>query len=60
MSSVKLLDNLYYGIHPSIVYPSFHVDYIIDLTEKKENLSFTLKDNVQYFRYPIEIVKHQV
>ena len=39
MSSVKLLDNLYYGIHPSIVYPSFHVDYIIDLTEKKENLT---------------------
>jgi protein-tyrosine phosphatase len=57
MSSVKLLDNLYYGIHPSIVYPSFHVDYIIDLTEKKENLSFTLKDNVQYFRYPIRDCK---
>jgi ribA/ribD-fused uncharacterized protein len=36
MSYVKLSNNLYYGIHPSIVYPPFHIDYIIDLTEKHD------------------------
>jgi protein-tyrosine phosphatase len=57
MSSVKLLDTLYYGIHPSIVYPSFKIDYIIDLTEEKEKLILKVKDNVEYLKFPIKDCK---
>lgn len=36
MSSVKIFDNLYYGIYPGVVFPSFHVDHFVGLTEKEE------------------------
>jgi len=36
MSYVKLDNELYYGLHPSIVKPDFYVDYYVDLTESTE------------------------
>ena len=59
MSSVKLLDNLYYGIHPSKVFPTFKINYIIDLTELKEFPDFDLKNNssIKYIRFPIKDCK---
>jgi predicted NAD-dependent protein-ADP-ribosyltransferase YbiA (DUF1768 family) len=48
MSSVKLSDTLYYGIHPTVVLPEYHVDYYIGLTEEKEIPVFECPDNATF------------
>ena len=36
MSYVKIDNNLYYGIHPSVVYPDLKINHFVDLTEEGE------------------------
>lgn len=43
MSFVKFDENLYYGIHPSVVYPDIKIDRFIDLTEEDEMPKFDPK-----------------
>ena len=50
-SYVKLDDDIYYGIHPSIVNPDFHVDNYIILTELNK---FPLPKIDNVFEYPIK------
>jgi len=56
MSFVKLSELIHYGIHPSIVSPSINIDYIIDLTEEKENIDkIVLNDtNTKVIKFPIK------
>ena len=58
MSYVKLSNILYYGIHPSLVEPNIHIDYIIDLTEDNEYLNLKYKNNkdinINYLNFPIK------
>jgi protein-tyrosine phosphatase len=56
MTYVELNKNLYYGMHPSIVYPSIRgINNFIDLTEPGEYgiNNFDLK-KATYKRFPIE------
>lgn len=48
-SYVKLSDTLYYGIHPSIIYPDIKIDNFIGLVEEHEfedkyDITFPIKD----------------
>jgi protein-tyrosine phosphatase len=52
MSYVKLSDTLYYGIHPNVVKPLFHVDHYIDLTENHEIEIESIHDNI--IKFPIK------
>lgn len=54
MASVKISYDLYYGLHPSIVLPSYKVDFYIDLTTEKEFPDFIVPENCTYKRFPIE------
>jgi hypothetical protein len=50
MSFVKIFKNMYYGIHPDIVYPDINVKHLIDLTENKLT---KVPKNVTYKHFPI-------
>jgi hypothetical protein len=49
MASVKLSDTLHYGIHPFVVYPKFHVDHFIDLTEENELAQYKCQKPITCF-----------
>jgi hypothetical protein len=52
MSFVRLDSQIYYGIHPSIVFPAFQVDHFIDLTLAHEVDVFDCFDS-SFVRFPI-------
>ena len=60
MVSVELAPNLYYGIFPGIVKPSFHVDHYVDLTEIPEKTKLPpfpdLEAYQTYKNFPIRMV----
>jgi ribA/ribD-fused uncharacterized protein len=51
-SFVKLSNNLYYGIHPARIKPTFHIDYFVNLCEDKEVEDITY--HVPVFKFPIK------
>jgi predicted NAD-dependent protein-ADP-ribosyltransferase YbiA (DUF1768 family) len=54
MSFVKLTEKLYYGIHPSRVMPSFHVDHYVGFTEKGEMPENWCPNDVSCESFPIK------
>jgi len=54
MSFVKLTKTLYYGIHPSVVIPTFHVDNYVGFTEKGEMPDDWCPVNTNCISFPIK------
>ena len=53
MASVRLSATLYFGIHPSIVLPSFVVDHFVDLTRPGEVPKAFTGEPAEVHRFPV-------
>lgn len=54
MASVKLSNTLYYGLHPTLALPEYHVDNYIGLTESNEIPDFKCNDKTICKSFPIK------